>query len=520
MGTLPPSLVHPSNRIAAPAKTAKLNVQHVVLGDLLFKTWYPSYYPEDVVGREVDRLHVCQWCFKYSRELVPFLAHRKLCTARDQTLPGQAIYSKDGYSVYQVDGEENQNLSLFAKLFLDNKSIFFDVASFDYFLLVQQAPNSSLPSLPSQIVGFFSKEKMSWDNNNLACILVFPPWQRKGLGKILMGVSYELSRLEARVGGPEKPLSELGRIGYLKFWEARVANAVLGMKKKSRSSVQEIADACWMLPEDVMATLKEMDILETKKRKDGSVVINKTRKAKGQGDDEMGDASEEALILEAQKAFLQQLVLAKQSEDYHDLIISCEGRQWKVHRVVEGETQSIDLKEEDPDLIEALVDYLYSFDYEDRRQAQPSLQSSASKTLSINANMYIVGDRYNLRELKDLARQKFQTALSKSWDKENLPDVIRTIYDNTLSSDRGLRDCLIPILQSQKTVLRAREAFMQLVSCHGEFAIDLIDAWAGLTPPNPRGVSERDWWCENCQSSGHSDDFRCPGCNEELQGFS
>lgn len=45
---------------------------------------------------------------------------------------------------------------------------------------------------------------MSWDNNNVACILVFPPWQKRGLGQLLMGVSYELSRREGRLGGPEK----------------------------------------------------------------------------------------------------------------------------------------------------------------------------------------------------------------------------------------------------------------------------------------------------------------------------
>ena len=45
---------------------------------------------------------------------------------------------------------------------------------------------------------------MSWDNNNLACILVFPPWQKRGLGQVLMGVSYELSRREKRLGGPER----------------------------------------------------------------------------------------------------------------------------------------------------------------------------------------------------------------------------------------------------------------------------------------------------------------------------
>lgn len=171
-----------------------------------------------------------------------------------------------------------QNLSLFAKLFLDNKSVFFDVASFNYYLLVHTPTHSYTPLCsPHQVIGFFSKEKMSWDNNNLACILVFPPWQRKGLGKILMGVSYELSKREGRLGGPEKPLSELGRKGYLGFWEARVARAILGTKAKTIMSVSDIAEACWMLPEDVLFTLKEMGIVGSKKRADGSAVVSKGR---------------------------------------------------------------------------------------------------------------------------------------------------------------------------------------------------------------------------------------------------
>lgn len=77
------------------------------------------------------------------------------------------------------------------------------MTTFRYYLLVQTEPSTSA----RQVVGFFSKEKMSWDNNNVACILIFPPWQRKGLGQILMGVSYELSRREGRLGGPEKRMS-------------------------------------------------------------------------------------------------------------------------------------------------------------------------------------------------------------------------------------------------------------------------------------------------------------------------
>lgn len=202
---------------------------------------------------------------------------QKSCPGKHTPPPGREIYSRDLHAIYEVDGEEHQlfaqNLSLFAKLFLDNKSIFFDVTSFNYYLLVHTPPLST----SAQIIGFFSKEKMSWDNNNLACILVFPPWQRKGLGKILMGVSYELSRRENRIGGPEKPLSELGRKGYMQFWQARVAKTVLGLKAKSTLSVAQIAENCWMLPEDVVAALREMGVLGPKKRVDGGVVISKAR---------------------------------------------------------------------------------------------------------------------------------------------------------------------------------------------------------------------------------------------------
>jgi len=78
MGSLPSTASTLTSPIAAQLngeKPADLNVRNVVLGDILFKTWYPSFYPEELVGREAERLHVCQWCFKYTKELIPYLAH-------------------------------------------------------------------------------------------------------------------------------------------------------------------------------------------------------------------------------------------------------------------------------------------------------------------------------------------------------------------------------------------------------------------------------------------------------------
>lgn len=137
-----------------------------------------------------------------------------------------------------------------------------------------------------QIVGFFSKEKLSWDNNNLACILVFPPWQRKGLGSILMGVSYEISRREEILGGPEKPISDLGKKGYKRYWGAEIARWLLETKEtdlkrgKGLVSVEQISRETWILGEDCLTVLRDMGIVEAAGRGKGTVERVKVDKAK------------------------------------------------------------------------------------------------------------------------------------------------------------------------------------------------------------------------------------------------
>jgi len=169
-----------------------------------------------------------------------------------------------------------QDLSLFAKLFLDNKSVFFDVTGFNYFLLVYTPPSTESNQAAGaaevtpprhHVIGFFSKEKMSWDNNNLACILVFPPWQRKGLGALLMGVSYEISRREGILGGPEKPISDLGKRGYKRFWAGEIARWILTLDLSQSGGetiidVGECSRATWIAPEDCLLVLREMGVVE------------------------------------------------------------------------------------------------------------------------------------------------------------------------------------------------------------------------------------------------------------------
>lgn len=168
-------------------------------------------------------------------------------------------------------------------------------------------------------------------------------------------------------------------------------------------------------------------------------------------------------------------------------------------------------------MVDKLIHYLYHFDYNDESHVEPNEPLPESDTLAVNAGMYIIGDRYNIMDLKELAKNKFSYALNAgAWRKQSFPDVIRTIYDNTLPTDRGLRDCLVPTLQKYKKELRAQGRFMKVVRTHGDFAVDLIDAWGNLTRPADRSLPEHEWLCITCGRNRLGDDIICPYCHGDV----
>ena len=62
----------------------------------------------------------------------------------------------DSISIFEINGEEDklycQNLCLLAKLFLDHKSIYFDVSPFKFYVMTENDGNGK------HIVAYFSKE--------------------------------------------------------------------------------------------------------------------------------------------------------------------------------------------------------------------------------------------------------------------------------------------------------------------------------------------------------------------------
>ena len=146
----------------------------------MIDTWYYSPFPQEYLGYRT--LFFCEFTLKFFRTEKGLLRHMERNSERHP--PGDEIYRKDNISMFEVDGSKNkmycQNLCFLAKLFLDHKTLYYDVDPFLFYVMCE------VDSIGCHIVGYFSKEKCSEDGYNLACILSLPPHQRKGYGKFLI----------------------------------------------------------------------------------------------------------------------------------------------------------------------------------------------------------------------------------------------------------------------------------------------------------------------------------------------
>lgn len=232
------------------------NIEKIFMGGYEVECWYFSPYPDEYA--ECETLYVCEFSLKYMRKKKTFRKHKAECKMRHP--PGREIYRELGLSVYEVDGKEHrvycQNLCLLAKLFLDHKTLYYDVDPF-YFYIICQVDDSG-----AHIVGYFSKEKVSAEEYNLACILTFPQYQKHGYGKFIISLSYELTKREQKTGSPEKPLSDLGKISYRSYWTHVLLNLLAEHDPKKDISVRDISIQTGIKTEDIISTLQYLDMIK------------------------------------------------------------------------------------------------------------------------------------------------------------------------------------------------------------------------------------------------------------------
>ncbi|CAI0395857.1 unnamed protein product [Linum tenue] len=233
------------------------NIATMELGKYEIETWYFSPFPPEY--NDCLKLYFCEFCLNFMKRKEQLQRHMRKCDLKHP--PGDEIYRSGTLSMFEVDGKRNkvygQNLCYLAKLFLDHKTLYYDVDLFLFYVLCECDDRGC------HMVGYFSKEKHSEESYNLACILTLPPYQRKGYGKFLIAFSYELSKKEGKVGTPERPLSDLGLVSYRGYW-TRVLLDIL-KKHKGNISIKELSDMTAIKVEDILTTLQSLELIQYRK---------------------------------------------------------------------------------------------------------------------------------------------------------------------------------------------------------------------------------------------------------------
>ena len=169
------------------------NIEMIELGKFRIKPWYFSPYPEVLSVEPI--VYIDEFSLKFFRSPTVSrgaLAGRVVRVSHSHTHqalksyrrknplmhpPGNEIYRKDNIVFFELDGRKHrdyaQNLCLLAKLFLDHKTLYHDTDPFLFYVMTEVDEHGC------HIVGFFSKEKDSSENYNVACILTLPCHQRK-----------------------------------------------------------------------------------------------------------------------------------------------------------------------------------------------------------------------------------------------------------------------------------------------------------------------------------------------------
>ncbi|XP_074605224.1 histone acetyltransferase KAT7-like [Brevipalpus obovatus] len=230
-------------------------IKAIEMGKYEMDVWYSSPYPPDYSC--LPKLYICEFCLKYFNSSLTVKRHVSKCPL--YCPPGDEIYRKGNISVFEIDGEKNklycQNLCLLAKLFLDHKTLYYDVEPFRFYIMTESDTEGF------HIIGYFSKEKSSFLNYNVSCILTLPPYQKQGYGRMLIDFSYLLTKVEGKVGSPEKPLSDLGLISYRSYWKSVIMEYLCNYQG-NEISIKDLSHETAMNAYDIVSTLQALGMLK------------------------------------------------------------------------------------------------------------------------------------------------------------------------------------------------------------------------------------------------------------------
>jgi hypothetical protein len=190
--------------------------------------------------------------------------------------------------------------------------------------------------------------------------------------------------------------------------------------------------------------------------------------------------------------------------------------------VQESITKQIALEDDDPLSVEQMVEYFYRLDYSDGSPAHSvggehlqtpdvlnsemlaaaadvaadadadvddksldDILTSSQRDLAsddtpkgfpllLHAQMYAMGEKYQIIGLKSLAKSKFEVVTKENWHDDMFSSTVDQIYKSTPNSDRGLRDIMVDLACQHIASLELRQDFQEMLESLPLFTLDLL----------------------------------------------
>ncbi|KAK4550259.1 hypothetical protein LTR36_003226 [Oleoguttula mirabilis] len=207
---------------------------------------------------------------------------------------------------------------------------------------------------------------------------------------------------------------------------------------------------------------------------------------------------------EALESLVAKLAGLQGDEALTDFVIICGEREWKVHRVIltlhspvlakaitgafkESAERQINLSEEHPDCVDALVCYAYKLQYSLPDAGQGDVDHLDS--LSFHVKVCVLADKYDIPHLKQMAIEKFKAGIDVA--AEDLATAAELAYDASPATEK-IRERIVAFGIENKLLSTAgKTGISAVMGNNAEFARDYaqalesrLDKYRVATQPN------------------------------------
>ncbi|KAI1964886.1 hypothetical protein LOZ58_001577 [Ophidiomyces ophidiicola] len=200
------------------------------------------------------------------------------------------------------------------------------------------------------------------------------------------------------------------------------------------------------------------------------------------------------------------------SGKFADFTIRVAGEEFKAHRVIvcsqsefftklydnewkETAENKIDIEDAEPDVVEAMISFMYNGDYDSSGGA-----FGRTSSLFLTARVYRLAEKLGVPRLKEKTEQKFEDAARTCWNMDDFTPVIQEVYATTSQTDRGLRNLIVKICIMNLASLLKKEEFVSVLEDCAPFSADIAQMLAK-------------------NSTVLRDKYQCPSCGNQFEAI-